>query len=141
MVDHVDAKTRSQMMSRVRGKDTRPEILVRSLVHKLGRRFRLHDPRLPGKPDLVLARSREVIFVHGCFWHQHNCSRGARPSSNRRFWNKKLDGNVRRDREVRRELKLLGWRNLIVWECETRNIRKIEQKLLRFFGQQPRLIG
>ena len=134
MTDRVSQKVRSEMMSRVRAKDTHPELVVRSLVHRLGRRFRLHVSALPGRPDIVLARTKELIFVHGCFWHQHTCNRGARPSSNRRFWNRKLDANVRRDRYVLRQLKRLGWRSLVVWECETKNLDKLKQRLERFFS-------
>ena len=108
-------------MSRIRGKDTKPELLVRRLVHRMGYRFRLHRPDLPGKPDLVFAGRRKVIFVHGCFWHRHSeCSKGRSfPSSSQEFWRSKLDGNVTRDRLSVRALEELGWRALVIWECQT----------------------
>ena len=108
-------------MSCVRSTDTTPERVVRTLVHRLGYRFRLHRRDLPGCPDLVLPAHRTVIFVHGCFWHQHRCRRGRRaPQTNRAYWEAKLARNKRRDRRVRDQLRRLGWRVLIVWECETR---------------------
>ena len=97
MIDHFTPAVRSRVMSRVRSKDSKPELVVRRLVHRMGFRYRLHRRDLPGSPDLVFARSKKVIFVHGCFWHQHDCARGTRPSSNREFWNAKLDANIQRD--------------------------------------------
>jgi len=107
-------------MARIRGRDTRPEVLVRSLVHGMGYRFRLHRDDLPGKPDLSLPRLRKVIFVHGCFWHRHRCRRGrSQPSTRDAFWVDKFEANVSRDKLVRRRLRKLGWDVLVVWECET----------------------
>src|SRR5688572_25930517 len=98
MADVVDKATRSRMMSGIRGKNTRPEILVRSFLHRAGLRFRLHSNALPGKPDLVFPRHRAAVFVHGCFWHQHqDCRFATQPATNRAFWQKKLEGNVARD--------------------------------------------
>ena len=120
-------------MSRVKGRDTQPEKLVRSLLHQLGYRFRLHRGDLPGKPDIALPKYRKAIFVHGCFWHQHpGCQRAKRPSSNEEFWNDKLDRNVARDRKNRKELKKLGWSHLIVWECKTKDIDILRDQLISF---------
>jgi DNA mismatch endonuclease (patch repair protein) len=133
MTDVFTKDKRSWIMSRVKGRDTKPEILVRSLVHRMGFRFRLHRRDLPGKPDIVLPRHKKVIFVHGCFWHGHKqCSRSKRPTTNERFWNKKLDGNIERDKRFRRKLHRMGWKVVVVWQCETRNPEKLLQKLERF---------
>lgn len=133
MVDHLTADQRSALMARIHGRDSRPEKLVRSMVHRMGFRFRIGTTSVPGKPDLVLRRHRKVIFVHGCFWHQHpGCPRSARPQSRVGFWNLKLDRNIRRDDEVRTQLAGEGWLSLIVWECETRNLPGLEGKLRRF---------
>lgn len=110
---------RSAIMRSVRSKDTKPELIVRRLVHALGYRFRLHGTDLPGKPDLVFSGRRRVIFVHGCFWHGHDCKRGARlPKSNADYWQAKIARNVSRDRKVQAELRDRDWRSEIVWECE-----------------------
>jgi DNA mismatch endonuclease, patch repair protein len=120
-------------MSRVKGKDTNPERLVRRLLHRLGYRFRLHRKDLPGKPDIVLPKHRKVIFVHGCFWHGHEgCPRAARPTTNVDFWNKKIDGNIRRDIEAQRALASLQWDALVVWQCQTRDIEHLQRRLIAF---------
>lgn len=119
-MDTVTRKERSRIMSLVRGKDTRPEMLVRRLVHSLGFRYRLHVRSLPGCPDMVFASPRAVIFVSGCFWHRHACKNGRRtPKSRLRFWRSKLEGNRERDRRNHRALRRAGWRVLVVWECQT----------------------
>jgi DNA mismatch endonuclease, patch repair protein len=119
-MDKVSPETRSKMMSSVRSTLTASEIGVRKIVRSLGRYFS-EDNSLPGKPDLVFRRSMKVIFVHGCFWHSHqDCQKSARPKSNAKFWNKKLDDNIRRDRTVQITLQEMGWDYLIVWECELR---------------------
>lgn len=110
-------------MSGIRSKDTAPEIFLRHALHHLGFRYRLGGCGLPGKPDLVFAGLETVVFVHGCFWHQHNCQYFKWPSSNQSFWQQKLEGNVARDKKVKRELTKLGWRVLTVWECELRKTR------------------
>jgi DNA mismatch endonuclease (patch repair protein) len=111
--------SRSENMSRVRSRDTSIERAVRSGLHKAGFRFRLHVPNLPGSPDIVLPKYSTVIFVHGCFWHQHaRCPRAKRPSTNRSFWDKKLDTNVSRDKQVMRALQEQGWRVMVLWQCE-----------------------
>lgn len=124
-------------MSRVKGRDTKPEILVRSFVHRMGFRFRIHRRDLPGNPDIVLPRHNKVIFVHGCFWHGHKrCPRSKRPSTHESFWNKKLDSNIERDKRYRRELRQMGWKVLVVWECETRTPEKLLRKLERFLHDE-----
>ena len=133
MADVFSEKKRSWIMSRVKGKDTSPERAVRSLVHDLGYRFRLHRKDLPGCPDIVLPRHRKIVFVHGCFWHGHKgCARSARPTSNTRFWNAKIDSNVQRDRRNIRALRRRGWSVLVVWTCELRDPEKLERRLRRF---------
>lgn len=127
-------------MAQIRGKDTRPETAVRSLLHRMGYRFRLHSAKLPGCPDIVLPRFRSVIFVHGCFWHRHpGCRFAYVPKSRTEFWEKKFQSNVRRDQEVRRELGRLGWRVLVVWECEIRDGEKLAERLKSFLdgGSDP----
>jgi DNA mismatch endonuclease (patch repair protein) len=120
-MDRISKAHRSWNMSRIRGKDTTPERLVRSALHRMGYRFRLHRKDLPGKPDIVLPKHRVVIFVHGCFWHRHpRCRYSTTPKTNRKFWNAKFKTNVERDRRVRRELRKLGWKVVVVWECQVR---------------------
>lgn len=122
MVDVVDRATRSRMMAGIKGRNTKPEMLVRRYLHRLGFRFRLHDGSLPGKPDLVLPRYRAIVEVHGCFWHQHpNCRYAYTPASNQAFWRRKLLSNVARDRKNVRRLRNLGWRVFRVWECQAAN--------------------
>ncbi len=133
MVDVLTKKQRSFNMSRIRGKDTKPEIIVRKIVHRLGYRFRLHQRNLPGCPDIVLARHRKVIFVHGCFWHMHKCRYGkVKPATNAKFWQSKREGNVARDKRNLRKLRKEGWKVLVIWECQTRNIDKLTEKLQKF---------
>lgn len=133
MADVFTPEKRRWIMARVTSSDTKPELVVRSLVHRLGFRFRLHAADLPGKPDLVLPRHGKVIFVHGCFWHQHaNCERAQRPTSNVLFWNKKLDGNTSRDRRNLAKLRRLGWKALVIWECQTTSASRLERILTRF---------
>jgi DNA mismatch endonuclease (patch repair protein) len=119
-MDRIPPERRSWNMSRIRGRDTRPEVTVRSVLHRLGFRFRLHRRDLPGRPDIVLARHRTVVLVHGCFWHRHpRCRFAYSPKTNVHFWNQKFMANVRRDRWDRRRLRGLGWRVVVVWECQT----------------------
>lgn len=118
-------------MAAVRGKDTTPELLVRRMLHRAGLRFRLHRADLPGHPDLVLAGHRVAIFVHGCFWHRHpRCRRTTTPAANRQFWLDKFHANRLRDRRVVRALTRLGWRSIIVWECETREEDRLRKRLI-----------
>jgi len=133
MTDVFSKEKRSWIMSRVKGHDTKPEIIVRSMVHRMGFRFRLHRRDLPGNPDVVLPRHGKVIFVHGCFWHGHKgCPRSSRPRTNREFWNRKLDGNIERDKRFCETLRCMGWKVLVVWECETRKNEALLKKLERF---------
>ncbi|MDW8391873.1 MAG: DNA mismatch endonuclease Vsr [Oscillochloridaceae bacterium] len=137
MPDVFTPEERSRVMAKVRGQDTNPEKIVRSLIHRMGYRFRLHVKDLPGKPDIVLPRHRKVVFVHGCFWHQHpGCEHAARPGSNTEYWNKKLDRNVMRDREHLERLLYLGWKVLIVWECELKDLDQLVEKLRRFLSDE-----
>jgi DNA mismatch endonuclease (patch repair protein) len=122
---------KSQAMSRVRGKNTQPELLVRRLLSSLNVRYRLHFSSLPGKPDLYVARCRTAIFVNGCFWHQHGCRRSARPKSNGFFWATKLDDNLIRDARVRDNLKQLNIRVLDLWTCEATSFQRALEGLAR----------
>lgn len=123
-------------MSRIKGKNTKPEILLRQLLHREGYRFRLHAPDLPGKPDIVLRKYKTVIFVHGCFWHRHaDCPGATTPKTRTDFWIEKFQGTVNRDRLKQAELEALGWRVLTVWECELRSdpataLNAVKQQLL-----------
>ena len=119
MTDVVDKATRSRMMSGIQGKNTKPELQVRKYLHGRGLRYRLHAKELPGKPDLVFPKHKVVVFVHGCFWHQHTrCKFAVMPSSNVAFWGQKLGANRERDKRNKRTLRALGWRVLTVWECQ-----------------------
>ncbi|MBA2677740.1 MAG: DNA mismatch endonuclease Vsr, partial [Ktedonobacteraceae bacterium] len=129
MTDTLSKIQRSRNMRQIQARDTRPELLVRKLLHAQGFRFRLHHSTLPGRPDIVLPKYGAVIFVHGCFWHAHKCVAGRRPKSNVEYWDKKLSTNVQRDKRVRRQLHNLGWRCLIIWECELRNLDRLHRKL------------
>lgn len=138
MADIVSEEQRSYNMSRIRSKDTKPELIVRSMLHRLGYRFTVNGPKnkkLPGKPDIVLPKYKTVIFVHGCFWHRHrNCKYATLPKTRTEWWKTKLEGNVARDRRQRRELKKLGWRVIVVWECELRHpIKSLAQMLEKKF--------
>lgn len=117
MADIVTPDVRSRMMSGIRGKDTRPEMIVRRALHAAGFRYRLHDKRLPGKPDLVFPKYRAVVFVHGCFWHGHDCHLFKIPATRTDFWRAKIHGNVERDRKAVEKLNGAGWRVGTVWEC------------------------
>ncbi len=133
MTDVFTPEKRSRIMARVKGADTRPEMIVRRMVHRMGYRFRLHRKDLPGKPDLTLPKHRKVIFVHGCFWHGHpGCPRAARPTTNTDFWNRKLSGNIQRDKWNQKKLREQGWDVLTVWGCETKDIDALAKKLRDF---------
>ena len=123
MADSLTPEARSALMSRIRGKNTKPEMFVRRLVHGMGYRFRLHRKDLPGKPDLVFPRLKKVIFMHGCFWHYHDdpdCKSARIPKSNQAFWKPKLEGNRARDKINEAKLRELGWEVMVIWECQTR---------------------
>jgi len=133
LTDNLAPAARSERMRQVRSKDTRPEMIVRRLAHRLGYRFRLHRRDLPGSPDLVFPARRAIIFVHGCFWHQHDCPRGSRrPSSNAAYWHPKLARNVERDGKARQQLENEGWRVLVLWECEMRDTDQLSRRLASF---------
>ena len=117
MADVVSPKKRSEMMSGIQGKDTKPEILIRKALHRKGFRYKIHDKSLPGKPDLVFPKYNAVIQINGCFWHAHDCHLFKWPSSRPDFWKKKILGNKERDKQNIKELQILGWRVLIIWEC------------------------
>jgi len=130
MADVVDHKTRSQMMAGIRGKNTRPEIHIRSLLHRHGFRFRIHVDSLPGKPDIVLKRYRAVIFIHGCFWHAHDCHLFKLPSTRTEFWQTKIEGNKERDTVNIKVLKDSGWRVLTIWECSLKGRTRLKESAL-----------
>jgi DNA mismatch endonuclease (patch repair protein) len=131
VTDRITKQRRSWNMSRIRAKDTKPELAVRSLLHRLGFRFRIHVKRLPGCPDIVLPKLRTVVFVNGCFWHRHkNCKFAYSPKSRKNFWEDKFKANVMRDRQRQRDLRRLGWTVRVVWECQAREIANLD-KLVR----------
>lgn len=125
MADIVDKKTRSRMMSGIRGKNTKPEIIIRKALFSKGFRYRLHDRKLPGKPDLVLPKYHSVILINGCFWHGHDCYLFKLPESNTEFWKNKIVQNCQNDKKAIAELKRMGWRVLTIWECAIRGRNKI----------------
>jgi DNA mismatch endonuclease (patch repair protein) len=136
-MDKLTIAQRSEVMSRVRSEDTKPEMAVRSLIHRLGYRYRLHGQELPGKPDLVFPTLGKAIFVHGCFWHGHRCRSGRnRPSSNTLYWTLKLDGNKKRDRATNLKLRRLGWNVLVLWECELKNEALLQARIESFLGKR-----
>lgn len=136
MTDVLTPKQRSYNMSRIRYRDTKPEKIVRSMVHRLGYRYRLHKSDLPGKPDIVLVRHKKIIDVYGCFFHMHQCKYGkVTPATNRDFWETKRQTNVKRDLRNRLLLRRSGWRVMVVWECETRNIKSLEKKVIAFLDK------
>lgn len=144
MVDVVDSATRSRMMSGIRGRNTKPEILIRSLLHRQGFRFRIHVRDLPGKPDIVLPRYHAVIFVHGCFWHGHDCPLFKWPGTRPDFWREKIGRNQVNDNRAQEALLSKGWRIGIVWECALRGTRKntegVAQKLSDWLRSDTSLI-
>ena len=136
MADDLTPEQRRRCMAAIRSKDTKPEMVVRQLVHRLGRRFRLHRKDLPGRPDLVFARDRKAIFVNGCFWHVHACRFGLRvPTSNMEYWSKKRARNVERDYLALKAMKEMRWRVLVLWECELKDRTVLENILRRFLAE------
>ena len=132
-MDTLTGEQRSERMSRVRSRDTKPEMAVRSLVHSLGYRYRLHGRKLPGKPDLVFSCRKKVIFVHGCFWHRHpRCKNNRLPKSRLTFWKPKLELNRKRDLKNQRKLRRLGWRFLVIWECQTKDDELLTNRIIDF---------
>jgi len=132
LADTVDPERRSQIMSRIRSRDTLPERTVRSLAHRLGYRFRLHREGLPGRPDLVFVRQQLAVFVHGCFWHRHaGCTNCTTPKTRADFWQRKFESNVARDRRNCEDLARLGWKPLVIWECETEDPARLRAILAK----------
>lgn len=132
-MDSVSKERRSEIMGLVKARNTRPELFVRRLIHRLGYRFRLHRADLPGRPDIVLPKHRIVVFVHGCFWHRHpGCPNTRTPKSRVEFWEAKFLGNIQRDELARRELVEAGWRVLVIWECELANVEGLTQRIEAF---------
>ncbi len=126
MTDIVSPERRSAIMSRIRSKDTKPELRVRKTAHAMGLRFRLHRKDLPGTPDLVFPKWRTVVFVHGCFWHRHpGCRKAYEPKSRVDFWKKKFAANVERDERTRKALEKAGWKVVVIWECETEKMDRL----------------
>lgn len=140
-MDTLTKARRSWNMSRIKGSNTGPERIVRSILHRMGYRFRLHRKDLPGKPDITLPKHKSVIFVHGCFWHRHKgCKDATLPKTRRSFWRNKLEGNAARDRVKERALRVLGWKVIVLWECEIQHTEKVGHRLsqlLRRLSSKP----
>jgi DNA mismatch endonuclease, patch repair protein len=139
MVDKLTPKQRSRNMGKIRSKDTSPEMVVRKLVHRLGYRYRLHRKDLPGKPDLTFPSKKKLIFVHGCFWHQHqasSCKIARLPKSKTDYWIPKLQRNAERDIQHRKALKKMGWNSLVIWECETYKMKRLEKRIDKFLSSK-----
>lgn len=133
-MDNLTPEERSAQMARIRSQDTKPEMAVRRLVHRLGYRYRLHRKNLPGKPDLVFGPRKKVIFVHGCFWHGHDCRLGRIPKSRVDFWETKIRTNRNRDQTHLEKLKEAEWESLVIWECQMRDIEKLKKQIRNFLG-------
>ncbi|SRR5579883_306759 len=130
----IEPSVRSRMMAAVRSKNTQPELIVRRMTHAMGFRYRLHDPSLPGKPDMTFPAKRKVIFVHGCFWHLHGCAGSHLPRTNSKYWSPKLQRNKARDEEHTRALRAAGWKCLVIWECELRQIGRVHRRIASFLS-------
>ncbi len=133
-MDKLTPAQRSENMSRIRGRDTNPELIVRRLLHSLGYRYRTHVRNLPGRPDIVFGSRRAVIFVHGCFWHRHGCGLAYSPKTRPIFWEKKFQGNIARDKIAQGELRTEGWRVKVIWECELKNSARLSKVLIKFLS-------
>ncbi|MBT2865909.1 DNA mismatch endonuclease Vsr [Chromobacterium violaceum] len=133
-MDTLSPEARSRVMGRIKSKHTKPEMAVRKIAYGLGYRYRLHGKELPGKPDLVFKGRRQAVFVHGCFWHGHDCGRCRMPKSNQAYWQAKIQANMSRDAAARMRLEEMGWRILEIWECQTRDASLIESMLKNFLG-------
>jgi DNA mismatch endonuclease, patch repair protein len=140
-MDRLSVESRSRLMGRIPSKDTVPEVTVRSLLHRLGFRFRIHRKDLPGCPDIVLPRHRKIILVHGCFWHGHGCKISPKPKSNQAYWEGKIAANKARDARTLRSLARLKWSVLELWECETRDPVMLERIVGAFMGTRRRNLG
>ena len=135
-VIHKVSEQRSRNMSAIKSKNTKPEIKVRKVLHSMGYRFRLHRKDLPGSPDIVLPKYKTVIFVHGCFWHRHkNCKYATTPKTRQEFWNKKFTTNIERDLEIHEKIKNLNWRSVVIWECETKHMENLRDKIIDVFNE------
>lgn len=133
MTDRITPEQRSRLMSRVKSKNSRPEMVIRRLIFAMGYRFRLHAPNLPGHPDIVFPSKRKVIFVHGCFWHRHaGCKRASTPSSRQEYWLPKFARTLERDTEAVQRLGAMGWSSLIIWECETQDAETLTNMIIQF---------
>ena len=133
MSDIFEPAKRSEIMSRIHGRDTKPELVVRRIAHRLGFRFRLHRQDLPGRPDIVFPRYRAIIMVHGCFWHRHpGCKYAYTPKTRVQFWRKKFEGNVARDRRNELALSERGWRTMVIWECQTKDHQDVVARIESF---------
>lgn len=142
MADHLSTERRSWAMSRVKSKNTSPELRVRSILHRLGYRYRLHVGKMPGKPDIVLPKHRTVLFVHGCFWHRHpGCSRSSVPKTNTAFWLRKFEKTESRDREADIVLRQRGWLTVTIWECHTKNSQSLESLIADVLPPVSKLIA
>jgi DNA mismatch endonuclease (patch repair protein) len=141
MADRLSKVRRSWNMSRIKGKNSGPEKIVRTMLHRMGYRFRLHGKKLPGRPDIVLPKHKTVVFVHGCFWHRHRgCKNATVPKTRRTWWRTKLEGNFTRDRLNRMALRRAGWGVLVVWECDAeRNPHRVAVRLRRLIGEGSRV--
>jgi len=140
LTDHLSKKDRSYNMSRIRSRHTKPELILRSLLHRAGFRFRIKNKHLPGNPDIVLAKYRTIIFVHGCFWHRHqNCKRATMPKSNQSYWQEKFERNIQRDKEVKKQLSELNWQVIVAWECEIKAdpVGVLKSVVSKFSGNIP----
>lgn len=134
--DHLSKNERSRNMSKIRQKDTRPEILLRKFLFRNGFRYRINVKKLPGTPDLVLRKYKTVIFVHGCYWHRHDCRKGrSMPSVRKEFWGKKFQDNINRDKKARNLLSKEGWKVIIVWECELSNVTNRKERLTKLIDE------
>lgn len=136
MGDIYSKRKRSEIMSKISGTETKPEILIRKYLFGKGFRFRKNDKRLPGRPDIVLPKYKTVIFIHGCFWHGHHCKAGKLPETNKEFWRNKINSNIERDKKNQHKLEKLGWKIIIIWQCKLKNkkmmikkLKEIEQKI------------
>ena len=135
-MDTISSEHRSWNMSRIKNRDTKPELIVRSLLHHKGYRFRLHRKDLPGKPDIVLPRFKKIILVHGCYWHRHEgCKLAYNPKSRVSFWQNKFNQNIKRDKIVRKELSQMGWQVYVIWECETKEVDLLEERINQIFSE------
>lgn len=133
-MDTISPEERSALMARIRSKNTKPELAVRSLLHRMGYRFRIHRRDLPGSPDIVLPRHKKIVLVHGCFWHGHTCQLASKPKSNAIYWSEKIIKNKARDERNLKALQRAGWNVLELWECEVRKFEGIEDRLENFLA-------